>query len=80
MSDGQRGNGHTAASIRRQVGGPLERDPDTQLWVIPFEVVCPECGDDGGPFDQQPPAVQEIRGPYAGPSEALDALAEHQAG
>jgi hypothetical protein len=78
MEDVHRGTGHASASIRRQVGGPLERDPDTQLWIIPFEVVCPDCGDDGGAFDAQPPHVQDIRGPYPGPSAALDALSEHK--
>jgi hypothetical protein len=34
--------------------------------VVPFawEVVCAECGDDGGPVELQPEAARALRGPY----------------
>jgi hypothetical protein len=42
----------------------VARSAETDEWVIPFEVICPDCGDSGGPYDDQPPEVQAVRGPY----------------
>ena len=34
--------------------------------VVPdcFEIVCADCGDDGGPIEEQTPEVRKLRGPY----------------
>jgi hypothetical protein len=30
-----------------------------------YELICPACGDDGGPYDRQPAELRALRGPYA---------------
>lgn len=73
---GTPGHGQGLTSIRR-LAGKVRRSEETDKWVIPFEVVCPECGDSGGPFDEQPPEIQAVRGPYADAVEAGRAAARH---
>ncbi len=73
---GEPGHGHGLTSIRRQAGKVFRSD-DTDEWVIRFEVICPDCGDDGGPFDDQPDTVQVVRGPYPDFAAARRGVAEH---
>jgi hypothetical protein len=73
---GTPGHGSGLTSIRRQAG-KVYRSDETDEWVIRFEVVCPDCGDDGGPFDEQPDAVQAVRGPYQDTAEARRAMRRH---
>lgn len=77
---GTPGHGQGLTSIRRAAGGSLGRDPATDEWVVQFEVVCPDCGDNGGPYADQPPAAQAVRGPYAGRDTARAAALEHTGG
>ncbi len=44
-----------------------------------FEVICPDCGDDGGPFDEQPTEVRALRGPYPDAAAAGRIAQEHRA-
>jgi hypothetical protein len=74
---GAPGHGSGIVSVRRQVGDTLERDPETDEWMLRFEVICPDCGDDGGAFAAQPAAVQAVRGPYPSIGEARAAAAAH---
>jgi hypothetical protein len=53
-------------------GSNLEHD----IW----EVTCPMCGDDLGPYDRQPEHIQKLRGPYYGSRDALTAAAKHAMG
>lgn len=73
---GEPGHGQGLTSIRRKPG-KVERSPETDEWMIPFEVICPDCGDSGGPFDEQPPHVQAVRGPYPDSEAARRAVNEH---
>jgi hypothetical protein len=66
-------------SVRRQIGDALGRDESGQL-ILAFEVICPNCGDDGGAYADQPPAVQAVRGPYRGVIAARAAAHEHTGG
>jgi hypothetical protein len=44
----------------------------------PWEVICPACGDDPSRnYDELPPELQAIRGPYATPDEARAAILVH---
>jgi hypothetical protein len=45
----------------------------TGLW----EVICPDCGDDAGPYAEQAEQVQRIRGPYPNKEEAEQAMLAH---
>jgi hypothetical protein len=67
-------------SVRRQVGDALGRDPVTKQLILAFEVICPECGDDGGAYAEQSVEVQAVRGPYPGIIAARAAAAEHTGG
>lgn len=46
-------------------------------WSKQFEVVCPECGDNDGPFDQQPTEVRAVRGPHPDEHVGTRALRRH---
>lgn len=74
---GSPGHGQGLTSVRRQTGGQIARDPETEEWILPFEVICPECGDDGGPYGEQTEQVQAVRGPYRGIDAARAAAREH---
>ncbi len=43
-----------------------------------YELICPACGDDGGPYERQPSELQELRGPYPSVRAARRAMREHQ--
>ncbi len=73
---GAAGHGSGLTSIRRKAG-KVYRSGDTDEWVIRFEVICPDCGDDGGPFEDQPDAVQQVRGPYRDTAQAREAVQRH---
>ena len=73
---GTPGHGGGITSVRRHAG-KVHRSDETDEWVIRFEVICPDCGDDGGPFDEQPAPVQQVRGPYPDFVEARRAVARH---
>jgi hypothetical protein len=73
---GTPGHGRGLTSIRR-LAGRVTRSAETDEWVIPFEVICIDCGDTGGPFDEQPPQVQAVRGPYPDSAAARRALDRH---
>jgi len=73
---GTTGHGSGLTSVRRQAG-KVHRSDETDEWVIRFEVICPDCGDDGGAFDDQPAAVRGVRGPHADFTEARRAVARH---
>ncbi|MDN5749740.1 MAG: hypothetical protein L0H64_14675 [Pseudonocardia sp.] len=45
--------------------------------MIPYEVICPDCGDSGGPLDEQPETAQGVRGPYADVAAAKRAMERH---
>lgn len=79
-SSGAPGHGSGLVSVRRQVGGAVERDPQTDEWILSFEVICPDCGDDGGPYADQPARVQAVRGPYPGIVAARAAAYDHTGG
>ena len=72
--------GHNPITRRRPLD--LRRQPDgswthgtrfSALW----EVVCPACGDDRGPFEDQPEYLQDLRGPYPTYRDATWAAARH---
>jgi hypothetical protein len=48
--------------------------------VVPFawEVVCAECGDDGGPAELQPEDARALRGPYLTRDEGLRVAIRHR--
>jgi len=46
---------------------------DDKTW----EVVCEQCGDDGGPVDAQPSDAKELRGPYASRHKAKHIADKH---
>lgn len=73
---GEPGHGQGLTSIRRPPGR-IPRSAETGDWMISFEVVCPDCGDDGGPYDTQTPEVQAVRGPYPDSAAASAAAARH---
>ena len=73
---GTPGHGGGITSVRRHAGR-VHRSAETDEWVIQFEVICPDCGDDGGPFDEQPAPVQQVRGPYPDVQQARQAVARH---
>jgi hypothetical protein len=35
-----------------------------------YEIVCPRCGDDGGPVHEQPDYIRRLRGPHGTEDEA----------
>jgi hypothetical protein len=43
-----------------------------------YELICPACGDDGGPYERQPAELQALRGPYASVRAARRVLREHR--
>jgi len=43
-----------------------------------YQLICPACGDDGGPYELQPAELQALRGPYASSREARRVLREHR--
>ena len=43
----------------------------------PHELLCRTCGDDLGPYDDQPAAIRRLRGPYANMFLAREALDSH---
>lgn len=62
------------ARIWRDAAGVWRRSGQTTgLW----EVICTDCGDDGGPYADQAEQLQRIRGPYASQAEAESAMAAH---
>jgi hypothetical protein len=61
------------ANVARDDAGEVRISGVTGLW----EVICTDCGDDGGPFEEQPEHVQRIRGPYSDPTTAFSAATEH---
>lgn len=73
---GEPGHGHGLTSIRR-LPGRVYRSDETDKWVIPFEVICPDCGDMGGPFEDQPAEIQAVRGPYLDSDAARRAVERH---
>src|SRR6202035_3187484 len=42
-----------------------------------YEVICPRCGDDSGPYELQTPETQRLRGPYT-LDKARAAALEHE--
>jgi hypothetical protein len=65
----------TDESWHRTPGGQWGfSDPvETGQW----EVVCSDCGDDGGPHGEQTEKVQRVRGPYPTQGEAERASTQH---
>lgn len=55
----------------------MHRSDETGELVIEYEVICPDCGDDGGPLPEQPPEAQAARGPYPDAAAARRAVARH---
>jgi len=49
-----------------------ETTDDTQ-----WEVVCAQCGDSGGPIEDEQEGVRLLRGPYASKHKAKHAATEH---
>jgi len=43
-----------------------------------YEVLCPECGDDNGPFEHQSLELQKLRGPYLHIDDATRAATTHR--
>lgn len=58
---------------RNNAGEWLRSGQATGLW----EVICTDCGDDAGPYAEQPEQIQRIRGPYPNKDEAERAMAAH---
>ncbi len=73
---GEPGHGSRLTSIRRR-SGKVARSGETDEWVIPYEIICPDCGDTGGPADEQPDAVLAVRGPYQDAAAARHAMLQH---
>lgn len=73
---GTPGHGNGLTSIRR-LAGKVARSAETDKWVIQFEVICPDCGDSGGPVDEQTDAVRAVRGPYPDSAAARRAVLAH---
>jgi hypothetical protein len=48
----------------------------TELW----EVICPACGDDCGPYGEQSELIQRLRGPFDHEEEAKAAVIRHSDG
>ena len=42
-----------------------------------YEMICVECGDDGGLYADQSEAIQRIRGPYPNPERGTHAMQAH---
>jgi hypothetical protein len=60
LADRQRHNPYVRAQPR---GWDATGAPSSDT-IGSYELVCPACGDDGGPYEQQPSELQELRGPY----------------
>ncbi len=73
---GEPGHGNRLTSIRRR-SGKVARSAETDEWVIPYEIICPDCGDTGGPPEEQPESVLALRGPYADAAVARQAMQRH---
>lgn len=72
---GQPGHGSTA-SVRRlpvKVMDGIIRDGDTDM----FELICPDCGDDGRDRAEVPAELQRLRGPFPTVDDAREALSQH---
>lgn len=67
---------HSLTSIRRAPG--VARSAETGDWELRFEVICPDCGDSGGPLEEQSPEVQALRGPFPDAAAARRAAQEHR--
>ena len=68
---------HHAAAVRLK---PSEWTVDDHIaaWSTDiWEVVCLDCGDDGGPFERQPLEVQLLRGPYLDKDQAREVATNH---
>jgi hypothetical protein len=75
------GHGRGLVKIRLQ---PAEMSwSDGQgTWMIhgttsAYEIICPDCGDNGGPYDQQTTTVKTVRGPYSDANAATRAAEQH---
>lgn len=66
-----------AAFVRRRLSylsGPSGR----AVQGLFFEVICPQCGDDGGALLSQPAAALSLRGPYERAEAAERAASAHR--
>jgi hypothetical protein len=64
---------------------PLALDPEEQGLAMPTQVdgrmwviICPDCGDIGGPPDKLPETVRKLRGPYPSIEAARRVASAHQ--
>lgn len=73
---GEPGHGSRLTSIRRR-SGKVARSDETDEWVIPYEIICPDCGDTGGPAAEQTDAALAVRGPYPDSAAARRAMQQH---
>jgi hypothetical protein len=70
------------ATLRRQKARPVDGQAEGGGYTDAFEIICRDCGDDPG-WDYQdiPPRLQRIRGPYrikTGVTEYQAHLALHE--
>jgi hypothetical protein len=76
------GHDRGTASARIRLGVLVDSPTVGRAWDRssegPWEVICVACGDDPSRnYDEVPPEVQAIRGPYSTDHGARVALAEH---
>ena len=66
-----------AAFVRRRLSY-LSGTSGRTVQGLFFEVICPQCGDDGGPLLSQPAAALALRGPFERPDAAERAASAHR--
>lgn len=74
MADRERHNPHVRAQPR---GWDVTGAPSADT-TGSYELICPACGDDGGPYEQLPSELQQLRGPYSDIRGARRAMREHR--
>jgi hypothetical protein len=65
-----------ASYTREDDGWRVTYHDDPNVW----EVICPDCGDDGGPIENQSAEVRTLRGPYPTKDEAWRVVVKHSGG
>ena len=69
---------HDPAVRQMHLQGAYEVWPDGRAERAErWEVICPQCGDDGRSFETQRRDLQKVRGPFATQDMAIWAAQEH---
>jgi len=64
-------------SVRSRGGRDAAGAPSSETTGF-YELICPACGDDGGPYEWRPAQLQALRGPYVSVRAARRVLREHR--